>query len=87
MLINPDTNIVEQHGCIVCGRVYNLLVVYNPDGGLVDCTVISPGGKRVEDAERPLVACNKHTQEAIQAALANHYPGKGKEGYEEDDES
>jgi hypothetical protein len=82
-----DTNIVEQHGCIVCGKVYNLLVVYNPGGKLVDCAVISPGGRRVEDANRPLVACNKHPQEAIKAALAAHYPGKVKEDCEEDDGS
>jgi hypothetical protein len=81
---DSDINIVEQHGCIVCGRVYNLLVVYDPDGRLVDCTVTSHGGQRVMDAERPLVACTRHTPDEIRAALANHYPGKEKVDLEDD---
>jgi len=69
-------NKVEQHGCIVCGKLYALLVEYAPDGRLVDCTVTSPGGQRVPDEHRPLVACNSHTQVEIDNALARHYPGQ-----------
>jgi hypothetical protein len=82
--MSTNTNAVEQHGCIVCGRIYNLLVVYDPAGGLVDCAVTSPGGHRVEDAHWPLVACNSHTQAEINTALANHYPGKAREDLEDD---
>lgn len=79
-----NTHVMEQHGCIVCGKVYNLLVEYAPDGQLVDCTVTSPGGRRVPDDHWPLVACNKHTSDEIQSALARHYPGKAIEDLEDD---
>ena len=79
-----DRKVVESHGCIVCGRVYNLLVVYSPQGKLVDCTVTDPGGHRVMDPDRPLVACDRHTQSQIEAALEKHYPGKAQKEDEED---
>jgi hypothetical protein len=79
-----NTNVGEQHGCIVCGKLYNLLVVYSPEGKLLDCAVTSPGGHRVQDVHWPLVACNYHSQEQIDTALANHYPGKAKEDKEDD---
>ena len=82
--MSNDSNVVEQHGCIVCGRVYNLLVVYDLDGKLVDSTVTSPGGQVVRDAYWPLVACNNHTEEEIQIALDNHFPGKAKDDLEDD---
>ena len=74
---------MEQHGCIVCGKVYNLLVVYTPDGQLVDWTVTSPGGRRVPDT-KPLVACEKHTEAEIKTALERHYPGHDIENLEDD---
>jgi len=81
----PDnTHVMEQHGCIVCGKVYNLQVEYAPDGRLVDCTVTSPGGRRVTDAHWPLAACTKHTQSEIETALAKHYPGKAIQDLEDD---
>ncbi len=81
----PDiSNVVEQHGCIVCGKIHQLLVEYAPDGRLVDCTVTSPGGRRVLDMHWPLVACEKHRQSEIDAALARHYPGKAIEDLEDD---
>ena len=61
-------NAVEIHGCIVCGRIFNILAVYTPDGRLVDCTVTSPGGHRVLDERRPLVACDTHTARKISPA-------------------
>jgi hypothetical protein len=79
---DSDFNVVEQHGCIVCGKVYNMLVVYAPDGRLVDCTVNSPGGRRVEDSTRPLVTCTHHHPDVIKTALARHYPGKSAEDLE-----
>ncbi len=73
--MSDNSNKVEQHGCIVCGRLHNLLVVYGPDGRMLDCTVTSPGGRIVPDP-RPLVACESHTEEQVRRALALHYPGK-----------
>jgi hypothetical protein len=79
-----NTHIVEQHGCIVCGKVYQLLVEYAPAGQLVDCKVTSPDGRRVPDTHWPLVACNKHTATEVETALARHYPGKAIEDHEDD---
>ena len=42
--MSENKNVVEIHGCIVCAKLFNLLVVYTPDGKLLDCTVTSPGG-------------------------------------------
>ena len=82
--MSDNSNVVEQHGCIVCGKVYNLLVIYAPDGRLVDSTVTSPGGHPVRDAHWPLVACDRHTEEEIRVALAKHYPGKAEDDLEDD---
>jgi hypothetical protein len=73
--MSENTNRVEPHGCIVCGKIHNLLVVYAPSGSMVSCTVISPGGCVVPDTLRPLAACDTHTGEEIETALASHYPG------------
>jgi hypothetical protein len=82
--MSNNLNVEEQHGCIVCGRVYDLLVVYDPKGRLVDSIVTSPGGQVVRDAYWPLVACSTHTEEEIHIALANHFPGKEKDDLEDD---
>jgi hypothetical protein len=63
-----NKNIVEVHGCIVCARLYNMLVVYSPEGKMVDCTVTSAGGRRVPDKLHPLVACDTHSNGEIEAA-------------------
>jgi hypothetical protein len=73
--MTDNTNRVEPHGCIVCGKIYNLLVVYTPAGKMTGCTVTSPGGSVVADAVRPLVACNTHRGVEIESALASHSPG------------
>jgi hypothetical protein len=63
-----NRNTVEMHGCIVCGRVFDVLVIYTPEDRMVDCEVISPGGHRLANEERPLVACDTHTDEDISKA-------------------
>ena len=68
----------EMHGCIVCGKLYQLYVVEDPSGHFIDCKVMSAGGKRVPNDSRPLVACEKHSAKEIEAAVARVY-GKRKE--------
>ena len=72
-----------MHGCIVCGRIYNVFAIYTPDGRLVDCTVTSPGGHRVRDERRPLVACDTHAAGEIEAA---YHRWQSRNGAELDDE-
>lgn len=68
MTPTENRNVVEIHGCIVCAKLFNILVVYSPDGQMVDCAVTSPGGHRVKDENRPLVACDTHTEKEIESA-------------------
>ncbi len=63
----------ETHGCIVCGKLHQLLVVYEADGRLFDFKVMSMDGRKVEHPSRPLVACEKHTKEQVDAAVARVY--------------
>jgi hypothetical protein len=65
--MSENKNVVEIHGCIVCAKLFNLLVVYTPQGKLLDCTVTSSGGHIVPDERHPLVACNTHTAEELAA--------------------
>lgn len=69
----------EMHGCIVCGKLHQMLVVYNEDGTLFDLKVMSDDGKKVSHPTRPLVACEKHTKEEIEAAIARVYGSKQEE--------
>ncbi len=68
----------EHHGCIVCGKLYAVLSVYDANGKFIDCKMMSAGGKIVPDSNRPLVACENHTEAEIDAALSRVY-GKQKE--------
>lgn len=63
----------EMHGCIVCGKLYELYVVYDASGKFIDCKVMSAEGRCVPNARRPLVACNRHTQKEIEAAVVRAY--------------
>ena len=73
---------VEMHGCIVCGKLYQLVVAYDASGKFIASKVMGVGGKSVKDATRPLVACEKHTDEAIERAVNRVYGG-GNEDEEE----
>ncbi len=59
----------EMHGCIVCGKLYQLYVIYDPAGKYIGSKVMSAGGKEVKDATRPLVACEKHADQEIGRAV------------------
>jgi hypothetical protein len=77
--MSKNKNVVEIHGCIICAKLFNILVVYTPEGKLLDCTVTSPGGHIVQDENRPLVACDTHTAEEIESAYKRRQSQKIKE--------
>ena len=68
----------ETHGCIVCGRLYQLYVVYDDQGKFIDSKVMSEGGRKVEHPRRPLVACESHSAAEVEAAVTRVY-GEQKE--------
>ena len=72
-----------MHGCIVCARTINVLVVYSPYGRLVDCAVTGHGGHCIPGERQPLVACDNHTAEEIETA---HKRWQSRNGKELDDE-
>jgi hypothetical protein len=80
--MNEKTTKGEMHGCVVCGKLYQLYVVRDGQNKYVDAKVMSEGGRLVRDAHRPLVACETHTNAEVEAAVARAY-GSQKE---EDDE-
>jgi len=59
----------ETHGCIVCGKLHQMYVVYDSSGNLVGSKVMSTDGKAVSDFKRPLVACDKHSDQEIERAI------------------
>ena len=71
----------EMHGCIVCGKLYQLLIAYDSNGKYIGSKVMSAGGKEVKGATRPLVACDKHTDQEIERAAQRVY---GKQKSEDD---
>jgi hypothetical protein len=70
----------ETHGCIVCGKPYQLYVVYDPNGKFIDFKIMSAGAKPVRHELRPLVACENHSNEQVEAAVARVY------GYKDNDD-
>ena len=59
----------ETHGCIVCGKLYQLYVVYDHDGKFIDSKIMSAGGVDIKTEDRPLVACETHSGEQIERAV------------------
>ena len=68
----------ETHGCIVCGKLYQLYVVHDSEGNYLGSKVMSAGGKEVSGYGRPLVACETHSPEEI-ARAADRVYGKPRE--------
>lgn len=62
----------EQHGCIVCGKVYFIEATYSAAGTLEKCMVITPGGRCLPGTDRPFVACDVHTSDQIESAQERH---------------
>ena len=63
----------EMHGCIVCGKLYQLLVAYDANGKYIGSKVMSAGGKEVKGVKRPLVACETHSGVDIEQAVERVY--------------
>lgn len=63
----------EMHGCIVCGKLFQLYVVNDASGKFVDAKVMDDGGNLVRHALRPLVACERHTAAEIESAVARAF--------------
>jgi hypothetical protein len=72
----------EAHGCIVCGKLYQLYVVHDSEGNYLGSKVMSAGGKEVTGYGRPLVACETHSADEIGRAAERVY---GKQPTPEDD--
>jgi hypothetical protein len=83
--MSDNKNAVEIHGCIVCARLFNVLAVYTPDGKLVDCAVTTSRGHCVPNERQPLVACDTHTAEEIEAAYKRWLSRNDKELDDEQD--
>ncbi len=66
--MRDDHTVGEMHGCIVCAKLYELYVVYDASGKFIDLKVMTPGGRRVPDSQRPLVACTSHTDLEVKRA-------------------
>ena len=72
----------ETHGCIVCGKLYQLYVVHDSEGNYLGSKVMSAGGKEVTGYGRPLVACETHSPDEIGRAADRVY---GRQQTEEDE--
>lgn len=68
----------EVHGCIVCGKLYHLYVVHDSEGKYMGSRVMSGGGREVRSADRPLVACERHSPTEVEMAVERVY-GKHKD--------
>lgn len=66
----------ETHGCIVCGKSYQLLVVYDASGNFIDFKAASADARPVKYTQRPLVACKQHSGDQIEAAVIKVYGPK-----------
>ena len=71
----------EMHGCIVCGKLYNLYVFYDANGNYIGSKVMSAGGHEVKGAGRALVACDTHNDAEVARAVEMVY---GQHNREED---
>ena len=63
----------EAHGCIVCGKLYQLYVIHDSEGNYLGSKVMSAGGKEVKGYGRPLVACERHSEDEIGRAANRVY--------------
>jgi succinate dehydrogenase/fumarate reductase-like Fe-S protein len=72
----------EMHGCIVCGKLYQLLIAYDSNGNYIGSKVMSAGGREVTGAGRPLVACETHDNDDVARAVERVY---GRQSQQDDE--
>ena len=72
----------EAHGCIVCGKLYQLYVIHDSEGNYLGSKIMSAGGVEVTGYGRPQVACETHTPDEIGRAADRVYGRKHFEEYE-----
>jgi len=84
--MTENKNVTEIHGCIVCAKLFNILVVYTSEGKFLDCTVTSPGGHIVPDKRRPLVACDSHKAAEVESAHNRRQSTSSKKSDDEQEE-
>ena len=70
-----NTSRVEMHGCIVCGRLHNLLVISSSSGKMIDCMVMDSSCHTLFSNDHPFIVCNEHKEEEIKTALDRHHTG------------
>lgn len=63
----------EPHGCIVCGKLYQILVVRDAQGKFMEAKIMSAGGRLMKYGVRPLAACETHSEESVDAAVRRAY--------------
>ncbi len=51
---------VEQHGCVVCGRMHTLKVTYGPAGKVQNCVVTSLDGRLFPGGDKPMGVLKPH---------------------------
>ena len=72
----------EMHGCIVCGKLYQMYVIYDSTGKYIGSKVMSAGGREVTGSNRPLVACETHSPDEVARAVERVY---GRQPQEEEE--
>jgi hypothetical protein len=72
----------EMHGCIVCGKLYQLLIAYDSNGNYIGSKIMSAGGREVTGAGRPLVACETHDNDDVARAVERVY---GRQSQQDDE--
>jgi len=63
----------EMHGCIVCGKLYQIYVVSDANDKFLGCKVMSVGGGPIPNDDHPLTAWGKHFDQEIEAAVRRVY--------------
>ncbi|HEY3473837.1 MAG TPA: hypothetical protein VGK56_04455 [Anaerolineales bacterium] len=72
----------ETHGCIVCGKLYQLYVIHDSEGNYLGSKIMSAGGVEVTGYGRPLVACETHSPDEVGRAADRVY---GRQQFEDDE--
>ena len=84
--MSDSQTVGEQHGCLVCGKVYYLHVTYDLQGSMLACVPTSAGVRVLPVPDQPLIVCVQHAGIEVAAALAEHVSGDHAHDHEHDDD-